>query len=100
MNARQPTALRMNKTQLVEAVAEQADLSKAKSAAAVDSIVRAITETLSSGDDVALVGFGTFLVRQRPARTGRNPKTGERIEIAAANVPSFKAGKGLKEACN
>ena len=90
----------MNKTQLVEYVAERADLSKAQSNAAVESILDGITEALKGGDQVQLVGFGTFKVRHRAARRGRNPKTGEEIMIAAANVPSFTAGKALKDACN
>jgi len=90
----------MNKSELVEAVASAADLSKADSARAVDGVIAAVTEALKSGDQVTVVGFGTFLVRQREARTGRNPRTGEAIKIAASNVPAFKAGKALKDAVN
>lgn len=90
----------MNKSELVEAVASAADLSKADSARAVDGVIAAVTEALKSGDQVTVVGFGTFLVRKREARTGRNPRTGEAIKIAASNVPAFKAGKALKDAVN
>lgn len=88
----------MNKTELVEAVAASAHLSKADAARALDAVVSSITEALAKGDQVTIVGFGTFLVRQREARSGRNPRTGDTIEIAASNVPSFKAGKALKDA--
>ena len=90
----------MNKQELIEIVAENVDLSKAAAGRAVDSILDAITKALSNGDQVTLVGFGTFLVRDRAARTGRNPKTGEPIQIAAAKNPAFKAGKALKDAVN
>lgn len=90
----------MNKTELVEAVASAADLSKAASARAVDAVIEAISNALKSGDEVALVGFGTFSVKERAARTGRNPQTGETIQIAASKNPSFKAGKALKDAVN
>jgi DNA-binding protein HU-beta len=90
----------MNKSELVDAVASSADLSKAAAARAVDGVVEAITQALREGDQVSIVGFGTFLVRERGARTGRNPKTGEAIEISASKVPSFKAGKALKDAVN
>lgn len=90
----------MNKSELVDAVAESADLSKASAARAVDAVVDAITETLKNGDTVALLGFGTFLVRDRAARDGRNPRTGETIKIKASKVPAFKAGKALKDALN
>ncbi|MDK9774901.1 HU family DNA-binding protein, partial [Vibrio sp. B181a] len=83
----------MNKSQLVEHIAQTADISKAKADAALNAIIEGISDTLSSGDEVALIGFGTFKVNQRAARTGRNPKTGEEIQISAANVPAFKAGK-------
>ena len=88
----------MNKTDLIDAVAENADISKAAAGRAVDAVVDAITATLKEGDQVSLVGFGTFLVRERAARTGRNPRTGEALDIAAAKVPAFKAGKALKDA--
>lgn len=90
----------MNKSELIDAVAAAADLSKADSARAVDGVIATITEALKGGDPVTVVGFGTFLVRSREARTGRNPRTGESIEIAASKVPSFKAGKALKDAVN
>ncbi len=90
----------MNKSELVEAVAQAADISKAAAARAVDGFVQAVGDELKEGGQVTLVGFGTFLVRERAARTGRNPRTGETIEIAASKVPSFKAGKALKDAVN
>lgn len=90
----------MNKADLIENVAGKLDLSKADAGRAVDSVFETITDSLSKGDEVTLVGFGTFKVKHRAARKGRNPKTGEEIDIKAANVPSFKAGKGLKEAVN
>lgn len=90
----------MNKSELIEAVAESADLSKADAIKAVDGVITAITNSLKNGDQVTLVGFGTFLVRDRAARTGRNPRTGEPIEIKAAKVPAFKAGKALKDSVN
>ncbi|KII79824.1 transcriptional regulator HU subunit alpha [Vibrio renipiscarius] len=90
----------MNKTQLVEKIAENSDLSKAAAGRALDAFIEAVSGTLQSGDQVALVGFGTFSVRTRAARTGRNPKTGEEIQIAEAKVPAFKAGKALKDSCN
>jgi DNA-binding protein HU-beta len=90
----------VNKTQLIEAVAAAADLPKAAANRAVDAMLDAITAALKSEDQVALVGFGTFEVKKRAARVGRNPKTGETINIAASNVPGFKAGKALKDAVN
>ena len=90
----------VNKPQLVDQIAENADISKAAAARALDALVETVTETLKGGDQVTLVGFGSFVVRERAARTGRNPKTGEAIEISAAKVPAFKAGKALKDACN
>ncbi|WP_075675245.1 HU family DNA-binding protein [Stenotrophomonas sp. TD3] len=90
----------MNKTELIDAVAEAADLTKAESSRAVDAVVAAVTKALKDGDAVTLVGFGTFQVRDRAARTGRNPKTGDTIKIAASKNPSFKAGKTLKDAVN
>ncbi|KPJ96775.1 MAG: DNA-binding protein HU [Gammaproteobacteria bacterium SG8_15] len=90
----------MNKQELVDVVAESADISKAAAGRAVDGMIGAISDALSKGDQVSLVGFGTFLVRERAARTGRNPRTGEPIQIAAAKNPSFKAGKALKDAVN
>ena len=90
----------MNKTELTDAVAEAADLTKADAARAVDSVIGTITSTLAEGEQVGVVGFGTFLVRDRAARTGRNPQTGAEIQIAAAKVPAFKPGKALKDAVN
>lgn len=90
----------MNKTELVAKVAEVAELSKKDATSAVDAVFSAITETLQSGDKVQLVGFGTFEVRERAARKGRNPQTGAEIEIAASKVPAFKPGKALKDAVN
>lgn len=90
----------MNKSELVDAVAENADLSKAAAGRAVDAMVDVISDTLRKGDQVTLVGFGTFLTRQREAREGRNPRTNEKIQIKASRVPSFKAGKALKDAVN
>ena len=90
----------MNKTDLIEHVAESADLSKADAARAVDAVIGSITKALKKGDSVTVVGFGTFQVRERAARTGRNPKTGDTINIAASKNPAFKAGKALKDAVN
>lgn len=90
----------MNKAQLIDKIAEGADLSKAAAGRALDSLLESICESLKEGDSVALVGFGTFQVRERSARTGRNPQTGAEIQIPAANVPAFKAGKALKDAVN
>ncbi len=90
----------MNKSELVEAIAASADLSKASAGRALDAMVESIGKALKEGDQVALVGFGTFMVKERAARTGRNPQTGAAIEIKAAKVPGFKAGKALKDAVN
>ncbi|MFT6733766.1 MAG: DNA-binding protein HU-beta [Polaribacter sp.] len=90
----------MNKSELVDAIASGADISKASAGRALDSMVETITESLKKGDPVALVGFGTFSVKDRAARQGRNPQTGATIQISAARVPGFKAGKGLKDAVN
>ncbi len=90
----------MNKAELIDAVASSADLSKAAATRAVDAVVDQITESLRKGDSVTLVGFGTFEVRERAARTGRNPQTGETIQIKASKEPEFKAGKGYKDAVN
>ncbi len=90
----------MNKSELIDAVANAASLSKADSSRAVDGVIAAVTEALKSGDQVTVVGFGTFLVRQRAARSGRNPRTGQAIQIAASNAPAFKPGKALKDAVN
>ncbi|MDD9339079.1 MAG: HU family DNA-binding protein [Providencia heimbachae] len=88
----------MNKTELVEAIAESADLSKVQAKAALEATLNAITETLKKGEQVQLVGFGTFKVNQRAERTGRNPQTKAEILIPATTVPAFTAGKSLKEA--
>ena len=90
----------MNKSDLVDAIADSAGLSKADAGRALDAVVSTITATLKSGDSVSLVGFGTFTVRDRAARTGRNPRTGETIQIKASKNPAFKAGKALKDAVN
>jgi DNA-binding protein HU-beta len=90
----------MNKNDLVAAVAQSTDTSKADAAKAVDSVLDAITSALKSGDGVQLIGFGNFSVADRAARQGRNPRTGETIQIAASKQPKFKAGKALKDAVN
>jgi len=90
----------MNKAEFVSAVADAAELSRADAARAVDAVVGTITKALKKGENVTLVGFGTFEVRERAARQGRNPKTGETIKINASKNPSFKAGKALKDAVN
>jgi len=90
----------MNKTELVNAIAEKADLTKKASEVALNSIVDSIKGALEKGDKVQLVGFGTFEVRQRAARKGHNPQTGEEIKISASKSPAFKAGKALKEVVN
>ena len=88
----------MNKTELVAAAAEKAGLSKKDTEAVITATLASITEALQNDDKVQLVGFGSFEVKKRAARTGRNPQTGETIEIAAAKLPVFKAGKALKDA--
>ena len=90
----------MNKSELIEAIAGSADISKAAAGRAIDAVVESVTNALKNGDQVTLIGFGTFSVKDRAARTGRNPQTGAEIQIAAAKIPSFKAGKGLKDAVN
>lgn len=90
----------MNKSELVDHIAESADITKAAASRALDATVEAITQSLKDSEPVSLVGFGTFLVRDRAARTGRNPQTGAAIQIKAAKVPAFKAGKALKDALN
>lgn len=90
----------MNKSELIDSIAASADISKAAAGRALDAVTESITQALKSGDQVSLVGFGTFVVKERAARTGRNPQTGAPIEIAAAKIPSFKAGKALKDAVN
>ena len=88
----------MNKSELVEVVSDAASLSKADGACAVDAVLSSIAAALNRGESVTLVGFGTFQVKQRNARTGHNPRTGETIQIAASKVPTFKAGKALRDA--
>ena len=90
----------MNKTELTDTVTESTGMTKADAARAVDSVLGTITDALAKGEQVGVVGFGTFLVRDRAARTGRNPQTGAEIQIAAAKVPAFKPGKALKDAVN
>jgi DNA-binding protein HU-beta len=90
----------VNKSELIDAIAASADLSKASAGRALDAALEAVTGALKNNDSVALVGFGTFSVKQRAARTGRNPQTGNPIQIAAATVPAFKAGKALEDAVN
>ncbi|HED38798.1 MAG TPA: HU family DNA-binding protein [Chromatiales bacterium] len=88
----------MNKAELIDAVAESADISKAAAGRAIDGMTAAVSNALKKDDSVTLVGFGTFSVRERAARKGRNPQTGEEIDIKAAKLPVFKAGKTLKDA--
>ncbi|HEX2020117.1 MAG TPA: DNA-binding protein HupB [Aurantimonas sp.] len=90
----------MNKNELVSAVADKADLSKQQAGTAVDAIFEIIQDAMSKGDDIRLVGFGTFSVSHRAASKGRNPSTGAEVDIPARNVPKFAAGKGLKDAVN
>ncbi|MGQ0656760.1 MAG: HU family DNA-binding protein [Chromatiales bacterium] len=90
----------MNKAEIVDKIAESADVSKATATRALDATLESITKELKKGQAVTLVGFGTFTVRKRAARTGRNPRTGEVIKIKAAKIPGFKAGKALKDAVN
>jgi DNA-binding protein HU-beta len=90
----------MNKSELVDSIAAKAGLTKADAGRALDAFVGSVTKALKKGDTVSLVGFGTFSVRHRAARTGRNPRTGQSIYINASNNPAFKAGKALKDAVN
>lgn len=90
----------MNKSELITAIAEHANLTKADTSRALDGLLKTIETTLASGNSLALVGFGSFEVKARAERKGRNPQTGEEITIAAAKIPSFKPGKGLKDAVN
>ena len=90
----------MNKSELVEHIAMSADISKAAAARSLDAMIDAVKTTLKKNQSVTLVGFGTFSVGQRAARSGRNPRTGEVIKIKSAKVPKFKAGKALKDAVN
>jgi nucleoid DNA-binding protein len=90
----------MKKADFIKLIAEKVDISQATASACVDGTLAAITQCLKDGESITFVGFGTFSVKHRAARKGRNPRTGETIEIKAANVPAFKAGKALKEALN
>jgi DNA-binding protein HU-beta len=90
----------MNKNDVIDAVAERTGLAKSDAARAVDAVLATVTEALQKGDAVALSGFGNFVAKSRAARTGRNPRTGEAIAIPASRVPTFKAGKALKDAVN
>jgi DNA-binding protein HU-beta len=90
----------VNKSELIDAIADSADISKAAAGRALDAAVEAVKKALKKNDMVTLVGFGTFYVGKRAARTGRNPRTGASIKIKAAKVPKFRAGKGLKDAVN
>ena len=90
----------MNKTELIDQIATSADISKAAAGRALDAAVEAVKAALKAGDSVNLIGFGTFYVGERAARTGRNPRTGKTLEIKAAKSPKFRAGKGLKDAVN
>ena len=90
----------MNKSELIDRIADSSDISKAAAARALDAMVGAIEDSLKDGESVSLVGFGTFLVRDRAPRTGRNPQTGATIQIAGSKVPAFKPGKALKEELN
>lgn len=90
----------MNKSELIDQIAESADISKAAAGRALDATVAAVTSAMQKGDSVTLVGFGTFYVGERAARSGRNPRTGAAITIKKAAVPKFRAGKALKDACN
>jgi DNA-binding protein HU-beta len=90
----------MNKNDVIDAVAERTGLAKSDAARAVEAVLATVTEALQKGDAVALSGFGNFVAKSRAARTGRNPRTGEAIAIPASRVPSFKAGKALKDAVN
>ena len=90
----------MNKSELIDAIASASELTKVDAGRALDAFMSSVTDALKSGDSVALVGFGTFAVKDRAERKGRNPQTGAEITIKAAKIPSFKAGKGLKDSVN
>ena len=90
----------MNKSELIDAIAASADIPKAAASRALDAVIESVTGALKAGESVVLVGIGTFSVKDRAARTGRNPQTGKAISIAAAKIPGFKAGKALKDAVN
>ena len=91
---------RSNKAEMIDEIAQAAEISKSAAERAIDALVGAVKSSLKKGDDVTLVGFGTFYASQRAARTGRNPRTGEALQIAASRVPKFRAGKALKDAIN
>ncbi len=88
----------MNKAELIDAIADKANLTKADAARALDAFIDSVTEALKEGDNVTLIGFGTFTVKERKERQGRNPRTGEPMTIKAAKIPAFKPGKSLKDA--
>ncbi len=90
----------MNKSELIDAIAASADIPKAQAGRALDAVIESVTQALKNDDQVVLVGFGTFSVKSRAARSGRNPQTGEAIEIPAAKLPTFKPGKALKDSVN
>ncbi|MCA0176194.1 MAG: HU family DNA-binding protein [Proteobacteria bacterium] len=90
----------MNKSELIEHIAHESDISKAAAARALEALIGGVKTTLKKGGSVSIIGFGTFAVTKRPARTGRNPRTGGAIKIKAAKVPKFRPGKGLKDAVN
>ncbi len=90
----------MNKAELIDIIADNADISKASAGRALDAVTDAIADALKNDDQVTIVGFGTFAVRERAERSGRNPRTGETITIKASKIPGFKAGKALKDAVN
>ncbi len=90
----------MNKSELIDSIAKKSGLNKTQSAEALNAVMDSVGEALEKGDSVSLVGFGTFSVKERKARTGRNPRTGTELKIPASKVPSFKAGKGLKDRVN
>ncbi len=90
----------MNRAELIDLVAGEADISKSAAGRALDAALEGIAQSLTDGEPVTLIGFGTFLVRERPARTGRNPRTGEQMEIAATKAAAFKPGKALKDRLN
>ncbi|HCJ7406209.1 HU family DNA-binding protein [Pseudomonas aeruginosa] len=90
----------MNKQELINHIAESADITKAVAGKALDAVIESVTSALKAGDTVTLVGFGSFLVKERAAREGRNPQTGKPVQIAAAKIPGFKPGKALKDAIN
>lgn len=90
----------MNKSELIDAIAASADIPKAQASRALDAVIETVTGALQKSDQVVLVGFGTFAVKERSARSGRNPQTGQPIDIPAAKIPTFKPGKALKDAVN